>query len=92
MKRNTAFIGILFLFLLMCSSAVASIQLVNPVVNDSENMLRITLVLTDQKGVALDESKLYFSVYKDNAESPVTLEKTTFPYHYCPKKFSHRVN
>lgn len=42
MKRNTAFIGILFLFLLMCSSAVASIQLVNPVVNDSENMLRIT--------------------------------------------------
>ena len=80
MKRNTAFIGILFLFLLMCSSVVASIQLVNPVVNDSENMLRITLVLTDQKGVALDESKLYFSVYKDNAESPVTLEKTTFPY------------
>lgn len=78
MKRNTAFIGILFLFLLMCSSAVASIQLVNPVVNDSENMLRITLVLTDQKGVALDESKLYFSVYKDNAESPVTLEKQLF--------------
>lgn len=80
MKRTTILLGILFLFSLMCTSAVASIQLVNPVVTDADNMFNVTLTLTDRNGVELDKSKLYFSVYKDNADAPVTFDKATFAY------------
>lgn len=80
MKRNITLLGILFLFSLMCTSAVASVQLVNPIVKDTGDMLSVTLSLTDKNGAELDKSKLYFSVYKDNADAPVTFDKATFVY------------
>lgn len=77
MKRTTTIMGmVLFLTLLISVPVRAQIQLENPVVTDAD----VTLSLTDKNGTELDQTKLYFSVYKDNADAPVLFDKTTFAY------------
>lgn len=81
MKRTTTIMGmVLFLTLLISVPVRAQIQLENPVVTDADDMLHVTLSLTDKNGTELDQTKLYFSVYKDNADAPVLFDKTTFAY------------
>lgn len=80
MKRKLTFSGFFLVFSFVCTSAFAQIQLVNPTVTDADNMLNVTLSSTDKNGVQLDESNLFFCVYKDNSDAPITFDKSTFAY------------
>lgn len=73
----------IFAFLLaafLCNVARADIKLAPPTVSLGEYALEVTLALTDQNGMQLDASKLFFCVYTDGAAEPYVFAKSAFQY------------
>jgi hypothetical protein len=80
MKKIFTRWGVASLFSLMALSMSAQIQLVKPTVSDDGTTFTVTLSLTDQNGISLDAAKLFFCVYVDSDNSPVTIDKATWAY------------
>ena len=58
----------------------AAVKLQPPMISDSDDMLRVTLALTDKNGTELNKDNLYFSVFLNDSSEPFEFTTQEFGY------------